>query len=54
MGVTTERVDTRVIEAIFEVVGTPRSRLYPGQAVDVFIEAGPGADGPKTGAPPTS
>lgn len=39
MGVTTERVDTRVIEAIFEVVGSPRTRLFPGQAVDVFIDA---------------
>ncbi len=41
MGITTERVDTRVIEAVFEVVGTPAARLYPGQAVDVFIDAGP-------------
>lgn len=38
-GATTERVDTRVIEVIFEVpadVGVP---LFTGQAVDVFIEA---------------
>jgi len=40
-GVTTERVDTRVIDVVFELddpagAGVP---LYPGLAVDVFIEA---------------
>ena len=40
MGTTTERVDTRVVEVVFEVVGATKVRLFPGQAVDVFIEAG--------------
>ncbi len=38
-GATTERVDTRVIDVIFEVPHDPGVALYPGQAVDVFIEA---------------
>ncbi len=39
-GSATELVDTRVVEVVFEVVpGEGRLRLYPGQAVDVFIEA---------------
>ncbi len=37
-GSTVERVDTRVIEAVFDVAGVPTNPLYPGQAVDVFIE----------------
>jgi multidrug efflux pump subunit AcrA (membrane-fusion protein) len=38
-GDTTERVDTRVLEVIFEVNGDPSGLpLYPGQMVDVFIE----------------
>jgi len=40
MGTTTERVDTRVVEVLFEVQGTTKVRLFPGQAVDVFIDAG--------------
>jgi multidrug efflux pump subunit AcrA (membrane-fusion protein) len=40
-GATTERVDTRVLEVIFRVDGTPRVPIYPGQVVDVFIEARP-------------
>ncbi len=38
-GSTVERVDTRVVEVVFEVVGTAGNPLFPGQAVDVFIEA---------------
>lgn len=37
-GATIERVDTRVVEVVFRVTGTPEARLYPGQRVDVFIE----------------
>ncbi|MBL8763763.1 MAG: HlyD family efflux transporter periplasmic adaptor subunit [Phycisphaerae bacterium] len=54
MGTTTERVDTRIVEAVFRVEGATTVRLYPGQVVDVFIETeasprdgsspGPGAD----------
>ena len=36
---TTERVDTRVVEVVFEVTGVTRARLFPGQVVDVFIDA---------------
>jgi multidrug efflux pump subunit AcrA (membrane-fusion protein) len=43
IGVNSERVDTRVIDVVFEVPesdGADReATLYPGQAVDVFIEA---------------
>jgi len=46
-GENTERVDTRVIEVIFEVDrseagadSTKPARLYPGQLLDVFIDAG--------------
>lgn len=35
-----ERVDTRVIDVVFEVKVNPATPIYPGQAVDVFIEAG--------------
>lgn len=45
-GASTERVDTRVVEVIFEVEGEPPVTLYPGQMVDVFIE-GPGAAAPR-------
>ncbi|MFN0012588.1 MAG: HlyD family secretion protein [Phycisphaerales bacterium] len=38
MGSTVERVDTRVVEVVFDVVGTPTSPVFPGQAVDVFID----------------
>jgi HlyD family secretion protein len=37
-GDTTERVDTRVLEVVFEVEGGKGAPLYPGQMVDVFIE----------------
>jgi HlyD family secretion protein len=45
LGTTTERVDTRVVEVVFRLVSTPRSSIYPGQAVDVFIEVSEGAGG---------
>jgi len=37
-GATNERVDTRVVEVIFEVQGTQKVTLFPGQLVDVFID----------------
>jgi HlyD family secretion protein len=40
-GETTELVDTRVLQAIYDVAD-PKSHLYVGQQMDVFIEkAGP-------------
>lgn len=39
MGTTTERVDTRVIEVLFRITGPARATVYPGQAVDVFIDS---------------
>jgi HlyD family secretion protein len=36
-GASTERVDTRVVEVLFDLAATPGSRLFPGQIVDVFI-----------------
>ena len=36
-GDNTERVDTRVLQAIYAVEGAKR-QLYVGQQVDVFIE----------------
>lgn len=38
-GINAERVDTRVIDVVFKVVGTPANPIFPGQAVDVFITA---------------
>ncbi len=38
-GANTERVDTRVIDVLFRVITPPKSRIYPGQAVDIFIDA---------------
>jgi hypothetical protein len=38
-GASTELVDTRVIETVFEAQITAGARLYPGQVVDVYIEA---------------
>ncbi|MFA6045269.1 MAG: HlyD family efflux transporter periplasmic adaptor subunit [Phycisphaerales bacterium] len=38
-GANLERVDTRVIDVVFELQGPLQVPLYPGQAVDVFIEA---------------
>ncbi len=52
-GSNIERVDTRVIDVLFEVTQTPTDvPLLPGQAVDVFIEgsAAQAAEGPGGGA----
>lgn len=38
-GSVTERVDTRVVEVIFLVGSREGMRLYPGQVVDVYIDA---------------
>jgi HlyD family secretion protein len=39
IGTNIERVDTRVIDVLFEVVAPPKTPIYPGQGLDVFIEA---------------
>lgn len=39
LGTNIERVDTRVIDVVFRVEKLPDVALFPGQAVDVFIEA---------------
>lgn len=39
-GSVTERVDTRVVEVVFVVESLEGMRLYPGQVVDVYIDAG--------------
>jgi len=41
-GSTTERVDTRVVEVVFDVVKAPDITIVPGQVVDVFVESPPG------------
>lgn len=38
-GAATERVDTRVLQIIYEL-NAPGHRLFPGQQMDVFIQAG--------------
>jgi hypothetical protein len=38
-GDSTERVDTRVLQIIFKIEPTEGIPLYPGQQMDVFIEA---------------
>ena len=38
-GLSSERVDTRVLQVIYAVEGTPSVPLYVGQQVDCFIEA---------------
>lgn len=38
-GDTAERVDTRVVEVLFRVESTEGMRLYPGQLLDVYIDA---------------
>ncbi|HYE62510.1 MAG TPA: HlyD family efflux transporter periplasmic adaptor subunit [Phycisphaerales bacterium] len=48
LGINTERVDTRVIDVVFEA-GAPEGAVYPGMGVDVFIEA---VARPAGGAPP--
>jgi multidrug efflux pump subunit AcrA (membrane-fusion protein) len=42
LGINTERVDTRVIDVVFEAAEA-KGAMYPGMAVDVFIEAAPRA-----------
>lgn len=37
-GDNTERTDTRVVDVIFEITDLAGKPLYPGQAVDVFVE----------------
>lgn len=44
-----ERVDTRVVEALFEVVDAGGLILYPGVLVDVFIDASGSPEAGKTG-----
>lgn len=39
-GSVTERVDTRIVEVLFRVQPPEGMRLYPGQVVDVYIDAG--------------
>jgi len=43
IGTTTERVDTRVVEVVFDVVTPPSVMIVPGQVVDVFVESPPDA-----------
>lgn len=38
LGINTERVDTRVIDVVFEA-GATSGAVYPGMSVDVFIDA---------------
>jgi HlyD family secretion protein len=40
MGVNAERVDTRVVDVVFRVAGAPAQQVFPGQAVDVFVDEG--------------
>ncbi|MFZ4573254.1 MAG: HlyD family secretion protein [Phycisphaerales bacterium] len=42
-GANTERVDTRVIDVVLALDLKPGVALYPGQALDVFIDTGPAA-----------
>jgi HlyD family secretion protein len=42
-GATNERVDTRVVEVLFEIEGETGASVYPGQLVDVFIDGAPPA-----------
>jgi multidrug efflux pump subunit AcrA (membrane-fusion protein) len=50
-GDTTERVDTRVLEVVFEVGPAKDLPLYPGQLVDVFIEGREPAPTGPSGSP---
>jgi hypothetical protein len=38
-GDATERVDTRVLQVIYRMVGTVPKLLFIGQQMDVFVEA---------------
>jgi len=49
-GVNTERVDTRVIDVVFEAAATTGA-IYPGMSVDVFIKASSATEkSPRQGA----
>lgn len=39
-GSNVERIDTRVIDVVFAIPSAPQAPVYPGQAVDVFIDVG--------------
>lgn len=41
-GANLERVDTRVVDVVYAVKGKPATPLYPGQAVDVYVDLGEG------------
>jgi len=47
-GQGTERTDVRVLQVIYSFTGDAQG-IYPGQQLDVFIEASPnsGRDGPR-------
>lgn len=45
-GTNTERVDTRIVDVVFEASDLGGRPLYPGQAVDVFVEVGRDAPAP--------
>jgi len=40
-GATTERIDTRVVEVLFDLASPAKTRLISGQVVDVFVEVNP-------------
>jgi HlyD family secretion protein len=40
MGTNAERVDTRVIDVVFRISKLPPLPIFPGQAVDVFVDQG--------------
>jgi len=42
-GESTERVDTRVLQVIY-TFAMPKTPVYVGQQMDVFIDGAPGAD----------
>ncbi len=43
LGTNAERVDTRVVDVVYEFQTPPRTNLFPGEAVDDYIDAGEGA-----------
>lgn len=45
-GSNTERIDTRVIDVVFSIPALPSVPIYPGQAVDVFIDISPEPSAP--------
>lgn len=52
-GDSTERVDTRVLQVIFNLKKPAEKSLYVGQQVDVYIEATDPAPAPAADAPPS-